>query len=132
MTENNKALYGQSKPIWSETLQLDSLRLMYLTSHVEDVCVNDDDSATISSNSNSNIGRAKYLDFSLGSSQSEFQSILDQTQKEVQTIARDIKILVDTQDPHAFEHCDWRYCSCHELRRKFRPGSVYKSPDFDY
>jgi len=121
----------QNNARWSDTLQLNSLRLMYLTSHIDDVSANGD-STMVASGRSSGIGKAKYLDYSLGSSPSEFQSILDQTELEVQTIARNIKTSVDAQSPHAFEHCDWRYCSCHELRRKFRPGSVYQSPDLDY
>lgn len=114
---------AQHNPTWSDILELDSLRLMYLTSHLDDPTSITSDDRTI--------GKAKYLDQPLGSSQSEFQSILDQTELEVQTIAKDIKTLVDMQDPHAFKHCDWKYCSCHELRRKFVRGSVYQDPDLD-
>eukprot|EP00571_Detonula_confervacea_P008266 CAMPEP_0172324150 /NCGR_PEP_ID=MMETSP1058-20130122/50589_1 /TAXON_ID=83371 /ORGANISM="Detonula confervacea, Strain CCMP 353" /LENGTH=467 /DNA_ID=CAMNT_0013040347 /DNA_START=181 /DNA_END=1584 /DNA_ORIENTATION=+ len=120
--------HTQSISKWSEILQLNSLRLTHLTSNVDDESVND--SAAMSTDGKSNIGKATYLDYPLGSP-SEFQSLLDQTELEVQTIARDIKILVDTQSPHAFKHCDWRYCSCHELRSKFRRGSVFQSPDLD-
>lgn len=100
-------------PKWSNMLELNSLRLTYLTSHVDDTSAN---------------GLANFLDYSLDS-KSEFESILMQTEHEVQTIAREIKELVDTQSPHAFKHCDWKYCSCHELRRRFIPGSVYQLED---
>jgi hypothetical protein len=100
-------------PKWSNMLEVNSLRLTYLTSHVDDASAN---------------GLANYLDYSLDS-KSEFESILMQTEHEVQTIAREIKELVDTQSPHAFKHCDWKYCSCHELRKRFIPGSVYQSED---
>jgi len=101
---------------WSDILELKLLRLMYLTSHLDDP---------------SSKGKAAYLDSSLGCSSSEFHSIIDRTELEVQTIAKDIKILVDKQSPHAFQHCNWKYCSCHGIRRKFRPGSVFQSHDSD-
>ncbi|KAL7529070.1 hypothetical protein ACHAXR_002778 [Thalassiosira sp. AJA248-18] len=113
-------------PTWSNILELNSLRLMYLTSHLDDASANNE------STDSRSIGRANHLDYPLGASPSEFQSILDQTEHEVQDIAKDIKRLVDMQSPHAFEHCDWRYCSCHELRRKFVRGSVFQSPDLDF
>lgn len=114
---------AQANPRWSDILELDSLRLMYLTSHVDDPSAND--SSTFADGRS--IGRAKNLDYPIGPG--EFESVIEETEREVRTIARDIKMLVDMQSPHAFEHCDWRYCSCHQLRRKFRPGSVYQSPD---
>jgi hypothetical protein len=101
-------------PKWSNVLQLNSLRLTYLTSHVDDASAN---------------GSANYLDYSLDST-SEFESVLIQTEQEILTIAREIKELVDTQSPHAFKHCDWKFCSCHEIRRRFIPGSVYQSDVF--
>ncbi|MDB4430547.1 PD-(D/E)XK nuclease family protein, partial [bacterium] len=113
-------------PDWGSVLELNSLRLMYLTSHLDDDSINDSNTAT------SGTGKAACLDYPLmGSQSSEIVPFLNEMELEVQTIAKDIKILVDQQDPHAFKHCDWRYCSCHELRRRFRPGSVYQSPELD-
>ena len=106
IAENNKLK-------WSNMLELNSLRLTYLNSHIEDASAN---------------GSATYLDYSLDS-QLEFESVLLQTEQEIHTMANDIKQLVDAQSPHAFKHCDWKYCSCHELRRRFVPGSVYQSDD---
>jgi RecB family exonuclease len=111
---------------WSKMLELNSLRLVHLTSHMDDDSVNN---PANSMTGTSSIGKATYLDYALDAP-SEFESvILDQTEREVQAIVHGVKKLVDTQSPHAFQHCDWRYCSCHEFRRRFRPGSVYASPD---
>lgn len=115
-----EAMNGADVKKWSNVLELNSLRLMYLTSHL------DDTSANIDTNGRS-IGRASYLDSHLGSL-AEFQSMLDQTELEVQNIANGIKQLVDMQSPHEFKPCDWRYCSCHEIRRKFVKESVSQSP----
>lgn len=140
--QNEKSKYGMSwvlqqriadvmeisqsnQPKWSNILEINSLRLTYLTSHLDDV------SATGSRKSinDRNVGKAKYLDYSL-ESRLEFESILEQTELEVRTIGREIKAVVDKQSPHAFKHCDWKFCSCHELRRKFEPGSVFQSADY--
>ena len=115
-----------NSPDWDNILELESLRLMYLTSHLDDASVNGDGDTSTES-----IGKATNLDYPLlgGSSTPEFEAILDQTESEVRHIASEIKRLVNIQDPLAFEHCDWRYCSCHELRQKFVRGSVYSSPE---
>lgn len=107
---------------WSNMLELKSLRLIHLTSHLDDASVNNSVNAM---NDKGIIGKATYLDYALDAP-SEFERvILDQTEREVQAIVRGVKKLVDAQSPHAFKHCDWRYCSCHEFRRRFRPGSVH-------
>jgi hypothetical protein len=112
---------------WSNVLELTSLRLIHLTSHVDDDSVNN---PTASMNGKSSIiGKATYLDFALDDPAVFESVVLEQTEREVQAIVHGIKTLVDTQSPHSFKHCDWRYCSCHEFRRRFRPGSVYISPD---
>jgi hypothetical protein len=112
---------------WSNMLELNSLRLIHLTSHLDDASVNNSVNAM---NDKGIIGKATYLDYALDAP-SEFERvILDQTEREVQAIVRGVKKLVDAQSPHAFKHCDWRYCSCHEFRRRFRPGSVFISPDY--
>ncbi|KAL7471055.1 hypothetical protein ACHAXS_011333 [Conticribra weissflogii] len=104
---------------WSKIIQLHSLRLVYLTSHTED------DASLENGNGDGSIGPARYLDFSLGKNPREFQSILDETQNEIESIGRDIVQLVDLQDPKAFRHCDWKYCSCHEFRGRFRGETVW-------
>lgn len=119
--------YKQHGAKWSNLLELNSLRLFYLTSHLDDTSAND-----LSNEDGGNLGKATYLDYPLGSSRSEFQSILNQTEQEVKHIAGEIKRLVDMQSPHEWKHCDWRFCSCHELRRKFVRGSVYQDPDMHY
>jgi RecB family exonuclease len=104
----------QHVPKWSELLTLDSLRLMYLTSHMEDKAANYDTSP------DALVGKAKYLDFSLN----EFMFVMDRTEKEVIFIQKQIKELVDIQDPKAWHHCDWKYCNCHEMRERFIDGTV--------
>jgi len=116
----------QSNPKWSDIIELNSLRLMYLTSNIEDDSVNDPNTKQ-----EDGIGKATCLDLSLGSTPQEVDSLLDEVEIEVQSIVKDIHILVDEQDPTAFKHCDWRYCSCHELRRRFHPGSVYQEPGME-
>ena len=108
---------------WRNALELNSLRLMYLTSHPNDESVNDPNTAATT------IGKANCLDFPLGKDPLEVKPLLDGVQIEVQAIAKDIQILVDEQDPLAFKHCDWTYCSCHDLRKRFVTGSVYQDPD---
>ena len=119
------AMRNVQNPKWSDIIELNSLRLMYLTSNIEDDSVNDP------STTKDGIGKATCLDLYLGSSPQEVDLLLDEVEIEVQSIVKDIHILVDEQDPTAFKHCDWRYCSCHELRRRFHPGSVYQSPDME-
>ena len=117
--------HAQNNPKWSDIVEINSLRLMYFTSHLDDASINESTTMT----DGRNTGKAKYRDFQLGSSPSEFHSFLDQIEGEVEDIESEIRRLVDEQSPHAFKHCDWRYCSCHELRRKFIPGSVYLDPE---
>ena len=105
---------GQSHPKWSELLTLESLRLMYLTSHLDDMAANFDTPP------DAPVGKAKYLDFSLN----EFMAVLDQTESEVISIQKQIKDLVDMQDPKAWHHCNWKYCNCHEMRERFIDGTV--------
>lgn len=112
---------------WSNVLELTSLRLIHLTSHVDDDSVNSPKASM--NGKSSSIGKATYLDFALDDPAVFESVVLEQTEREVKAIIHGIKTLVDTQSPHSFKHCDWRYCSCHEFRRRFRPGSVYISPD---
>ena len=118
---------GSTPNRFEDVLELSCLRLAYLTSNLNDESVNDPTTAM----ADKITGKATYLDHPLGSP-SEFQSLLEQTDQEVQAIAKNIKTLVDLQDPLAFEHCDWSYCSCHEIRRRFVHGSVYQCPELDY
>ena len=105
-------------PKWSDLLTLESLRLTYLTSHLDDMAVN------YNASPDAQIGKAKNLDLSLNGSLIEFMSVLDQTEREVLSIQKQIKELVDLQDPHAWHHCNWKYCNCHEMRRRFKSGTV--------
>lgn len=104
---------------WSKLLSLDSLRLMYLTSHLDDMAANYNTPPEAVS------GKAKYLDFFLNENESmPFSDFLEQMEQEIITIQRQIKDLVDMQDPKAWHHCNWKYCSCHEMRARFKPSSV--------
>ncbi|KAL7520997.1 hypothetical protein ACHAWX_005687 [Stephanocyclus meneghinianus] len=103
---------------WSSILEILSLRLFFLTSHLEDESANDP------SDMESELGRAAFLDIEL---QPNLPDILRETEQEVLTIGREIKQLVDMQDPMAFRHCDKKFCNCHEMRRRFRHGSVWSS-----
>eukprot|EP00573_Skeletonema_grethae_P009356 CAMPEP_0201707770 /NCGR_PEP_ID=MMETSP0578-20130828/53091_1 /ASSEMBLY_ACC=CAM_ASM_000663 /TAXON_ID=267565 /ORGANISM="Skeletonema grethea, Strain CCMP 1804" /LENGTH=471 /DNA_ID=CAMNT_0048196475 /DNA_START=34 /DNA_END=1446 /DNA_ORIENTATION=+ len=87
----------QHHPKWSELLTLESLRLMYLTSHLDDMAANFDTPPDAPG------GKAKHLDFSLN----DIMSVLDQTEDEVISIQKQIKELVDLQDPKAWHHCNW-------------------------
>lgn len=107
--ENEKGTFR-----WSELVSIDSLRLMYLTSHLDDMAANYNIPA------DATIGKAAYLEYSLN----EFIPLLDQTEKEVISIQRQIKELVEMQDPRAWHHCSWKYCSCHEMRDRFINGTV--------
>ncbi|KAL3796302.1 hypothetical protein ACHAW5_010309 [Stephanodiscus triporus] len=118
------AIEQSNKPTWSNILNINSLRLIYLTSHVDEASAYGSRSAI----NGRSIGQAKYLDYSIDPF--SFESILEQTELEVRTIANEIKTLVDKQSPHAFKHCNWKYCSCHDLRRKFEPGSVFQSVEY--
>eukprot|EP00986_Skeletonema_menzelii_P001951 scaffold539_cov145-Skeletonema_menzelii.AAC.15 len=104
----------QLHPKWSELLKIESLRLMYLTSHLDDMAANFDTPP------DAPVGKAKELDFSLF----EFMTVLDQTENEVISIQKQIKELVDMQDPTAWHHCNWKYCNCHEMRERFIDGTV--------
>jgi RecB family exonuclease len=104
---------------WSKLLSVDSLRLMYLTSHLDDMTAN------YNTPPEALLGKAKYLDFSLNENESmPFLDFLEQMEQEIISIQRQIKDLVDMQDPKAWHHCNWRYCSCHEMRARFKPSSV--------
>merc|ERR1719356_2368834 len=66
---------SRSSQKWTDTLELNNLRLMYMTSHLDDGSANDP-------NSNDDIGSAQYLDYPIQDSR-EFYSLLQQTETEV-------------------------------------------------
>lgn len=108
---------GETNQIpWTTMLDFLPLRLLFLTSH------RDDDSVNHASNVENELGKASYLDAAL---QPNFHQILHETEQDVISIFSDIKVLVDMQDPRAFKHCDGKFCNCHEIRRRFRYGSVW-------
>ena len=104
---------GESNKVnnWSDMLEFLPLRLFYLTSHLDDESTN-------------NPGKASYLD---ADPKPNFHQIIHETEQGVRSICRDIKQLVDMQDPLAFKHCNSKFCDCHEMRSRFRYGSVWSS-----
>lgn len=52
-------------------------------------------------------------------------SILDQIDQEVQSIGRESRRLVSMQNTKALKQCDWKYCSCHDMRRRFHGESIW-------
>ena len=86
----------QNNPKWCNIIELNSLRLMYLTSNIEDDSVNDPNTTQ-----EDGIGKATCLDLSLGSTPQEIDSLINEMEIEVQSIVKDIHILVDEQDPTA-------------------------------
>ena len=114
--------YGEYNNVfnnWSDMLEFLPLRLFYLTSHLDDESTNN----PLETRS-SEIGKASYLDADL---QPNFDQILQETEQDLRSILRDIKTVVDKQDPLAFKHCNNKFCDCHEMRSRFRYGSVWSS-----
>lgn len=74
-----------------------SLRLLYLTS--------------VS-------GKGQFLDFELGREEKHRDAVLNEVHCELSDIWKEIKRLVDQQDPSAFLHCNRKFCFCHKLRPK--------------
>lgn len=108
---------GESNFQWSAMLDFLPLRLLFLTSHPDDESAND----ILFENE---LGKASYLDAAL---KPNLHQILDETEQSVISIYKDIKELVDMQDPMTFKHCDRKFCNCHEMRMRFRYGSVWSS-----
>ena len=100
---------------WSAMLDFLPLRLLFLTSHP------DDESANEVFDTRLELGKASYLDTSL---KPNFHQIIHETEQVVLSTYKDIKELVDMQDPLAFKHCDRKFCNCHEMRKRFRYGTV--------
>ena len=77
---------------------------------------------------NSEEGKAKPWEMDLGATQEIRDAELNKVHSDLAQIWKDIKALVDTQDPKAFQHCDRPFCSCHTMRKDFEPGSVWDHP----
>jgi RecB family exonuclease len=82
-----------------QTLPVTQLRLLYLTSQSGQAIMWDDDIHLVT---------------------------VDETKQQVLTVWKDIRELVDTQDPKAFVGCQRSFCYCHKCRDKFVPGSVWE------
>eukprot|EP00956_Cyclotella_meneghiniana_P031566 scaffold83210_cov62-Cyclotella_meneghiniana.AAC.6 len=93
------------------------LRLLYLTSHL------DDDSANNAIGITNELGKASYLDTEL----EPVHQTLSETEQEVIKICQEIKELVGMQNPLKFQHCDRKFCNCHDMRARFRYGSVWSA-----
>lgn len=74
---------------------------------------------------NSSSDKAKYIEMDLGESQEERDFILHTIHCELSDIWKKIRSLVQLKDARAFVHCDRPWCTCHILRDKFVPGSVW-------
>jgi hypothetical protein len=88
-------------------LDLRMLRLFYLTSES---------------------GRAQHVDFDLGATQLERDSVLQEVHSDLSKIWMKIRELVSTQDPKAFVGCQRSFCYCHQCRKRFVPGTLWE-PD---
>jgi len=75
----------------------------------------------------STAGEAQYVDMDLGETQEDRDMLLQEVHEELSSVWKQIHELVDTQDPHSFQHCDRPFCFCHKTRPKFVPGSVWES-----
>uniref|UniRef100_A0A7S2UQ23 PD-(D/E)XK endonuclease-like domain-containing protein n=1 Tax=Attheya septentrionalis TaxID=420275 RepID=A0A7S2UQ23_9STRA len=71
-------------------------------------------------------GAGQYLDMDMGATPQERNEILRQIHMELSDIWTSIRQLVETQDPKSFVHCDRSFCSCHETRARFAPGTVWE------
>jgi RecB family exonuclease len=80
---------------------------------------------------NSEDGRAKPWEMDLGETQEIRDEELHEVHRDLSRIWMDIRALVDTQDPKAFEHCDRSFCYCHKCRDRFVPGTVWQRPVSD-
>ncbi len=99
----NSSRSGNLKNIRSQDVRL--LRLLYLTSKE---------------------GEAKWLDYDLGETEEERNVVLQVVHAELADIWKNIKLLVATQDPKKFVHCDRKFCFCHKIRPKFEQGSLHQ------
>ena len=108
LSERLEESLGRKVGRWTDEVELTNLKLMFLTSHEGDRAVEEP-------------GAATYLDYPIRRRDEEFAAI----DEEIRSIVENIKRLVDLNDPCAFEHCDWSYCSCHELQRGFEPSKVH-------
>jgi hypothetical protein len=75
---------------------------------------------------NSEKSRAKVWEMDLGETQQVRDEVLQQVHQDLAKIWTDIQILVATQDPKAFMHCDRSFCYCHTCREKFVPGTIFE------
>jgi hypothetical protein len=109
-----------SKLHWSGVLEFLPLRLFFLTSHPDDESANE----SLGMSNDTNMGKASFLDAAL---KPNFHQILHETEQELLSICSNIKDLVEMQDPMAFKHCNRPFCNCHEMRSRFRYGTVWSS-----
>ncbi|GKY90360.1 hypothetical protein MPSEU_000010000 [Mayamaea pseudoterrestris] len=82
-----------------QSLPVTQLRLLYLTSHSGQAMVWDNDIE---------------------------ESTMHDTKQAILNVWKQIRELVDAQDPRAFVGCQRSFCYCHQCRDKFVPGSVWE------
>ncbi|GMI28694.1 hypothetical protein TrCOL_g12120 [Triparma columacea] len=85
----------------TESMQIRVLRLMFLTNQR---------------------GKAEVLEYDLGESEEQRNKVLDSVEEELKCVWRDVKGLVEADDPSMWKHCDRKFCSCHSARRVFVRG----------
>eukprot|EP00532_Pseudo-nitzschia_australis_P005896 CAMPEP_0168177102 /NCGR_PEP_ID=MMETSP0139_2-20121125/8236_1 /TAXON_ID=44445 /ORGANISM="Pseudo-nitzschia australis, Strain 10249 10 AB" /LENGTH=409 /DNA_ID=CAMNT_0008096053 /DNA_START=215 /DNA_END=1444 /DNA_ORIENTATION=- len=71
-------------------------------------------------------GTAKPWELDLGPTQEIRDQAMQNVHKDLSQIWTDINALIDKQDPRAFVHCDRPFCSCHVVRDRFVPGTVWE------
>jgi RecB family exonuclease len=71
-------------------------------------------------------GRAQNLDFDLGETQEERDTVLQEVHQDLSNVWTEITELVSQQDPKAFVGCDRSFCYCHKCRDRFVPDSVWE------
>ena len=103
--KQGSSVVGQSSQSQSQSLDYRWLRLLHLTSAS---------------------GKAQHLDFDLGATQEERDAALQEVHQDLSQVWNSIIELVDTQDPRAFVGCNRSFCSCHECRAQFVPGTVWE------
>ena len=74
---------------------------------------------------NSENGRSLPWEMDLGETQTIRDESLNEVHHDLSQVWKNITSLVDKKDPKAFIHCDRPFCSCHDCRAQFIPGTVW-------
>lgn len=92
----------------SQQLPLRYLRLLYLTSEG---------------------GTAQTLDWDLGSTVEQRESVLTDVGTQLERVWNEMKSMIDQQDLMAFRGCRRSFCWCHVCRARMVPGAVWTPED---